>query len=659
MDKMMEMFEFVTDVEVLKELEHIFDDKGCKTLNAVRRKRRRKRANEEIKAMLGNVLKNVVKKEFKKRGFKDKFNEDEIQKINMIDDFLKSIIKCRESGAFSEIRNRFFFVCFKTTYIRRDGTKIECFYNKEINVEDLQYRKIEKYVAKAVYSLCQNRNIEVYFAVNSFKAVFDSGYFSVERKNQNILSSGCAFVDIDLPNEIQSLNLSDDELLGIIKTRFEQMTTNVKWTYAVKTGSGLHLYYALNESAYLETDEQKERYKELLRTLQITFKDIGSDINCIDCSRILRMPFSYNRKQKFGKEHREVRILEHNEVSYDVEELKNKLLFVQSGGMTQLFQDVLEDIFYYDNYEIQENDDNENYEMENDEYKACEIETGKEEIQNTTECNEKEEQIEGISKKSSSNSLNDFKYKGVQKHYDLSSETYYLCKDMKIWLLDRDLHIGVRHSLLFYFNYCWYVFNEITTFEGLLKRSLELNKIFKPALDEEEIIKLVEYNVGYMKSRKHNHKGIRHTKVQALLNFTNEEMKILKGSYGYTEEEIKQKRDDKNKARSKAYYYGKKQSSGKKIKSEEVKQQMEFIENNPLITYKEFYEKTGLSRASFNSYKRKLNINKGKRKDLLLEQWLNPFYENESITPSEYMEQLGCCQGCYYKYKKIFKNLSA
>ena len=674
-----EMFEFVTDENILKELEHIFEDDVCEDIETLETKltEKRQRSNLEIKYMLANVLGETVKKTFAKRKFNDDFSKADMIKINQIDEFLRNICFHQDEEMCPDTRKKYLFFCFRSTYQRKDGTIIETFYNKQVCQDDFDYKKIDKYLAKCLYRLCCNRHIEVFFAVNSFKALHEGRFYRVDRKKQNLLSSHAIYCDIDLPKELQE-NLSDVELLDFVKEKYDELYRNLKWSYAIKSGSGIHLYYALDKSVYLENEDQVEKYKEVLRELQENFCELGSDIRCIDAARLLRLPFSFNRKQKFGKDHKEVQILEYNDVSYDMLELKNKLSFVKNGGMQQLFQDVLEDVFPYC-YDTGDEQQAviQNYEIENQEAQE-EIENYESaEVQEVIENYEMEETEEGIEKIEIENQepqevidnceddgadkcrLKFFKYKGIQKHYDFGSETYYLCKDMMVWLLNRNWHETVRHSMFFYFNYCWYVFNEVRTYDELLKRSLELNKLFKPKLDEDEITKLVEYNLSYLKLRNQNHKGIKHTKVMALLNYTNEELEILFGVYAYTEEELMQKRKEKNKLKCKAYNAKQREQKSKlpNPKQKIREQQMEIIKNNPLISFKEFHELTGLSKMSFYNLKRQLNLSKEKRKELSLEHWLNPFYENESITVSEYTELMNCCKCCYYKYKRIFSKI--
>lgn len=662
-----EMFEFVTDENILKELEHIFEDDVCEDIETLETKftEKRKRSNLEIKYMLANALGNTVKKTFAKRKFKDDFSEADMIKINQIDEFLRNVCLHQDDEMFPDTRKKYLFFCFRSTYQRKDGTIIETFYNKQVCQDDFDY-KIDKYLAKCLYRLCCNRHIEVFFAVNSFKALNEGRFYRVDRKKQNLLSSCAIYCDIDLPKELQE-NLSDVELLDFVKEKYNELYRNLKYSYAIKSGSGLHLYYMLDKSVYLEMDDQVEGYKDVLRELQENFCELGSDIRCIDAARILRLPFSFNRKQKFGKDHKEVQILEYNDVSYDMLELKNKLSFVKSGGMQQLFQDVLEDVFPYcydtgdeqqaviQNYEIE----NQELQEEIENYESAEVQEVIENcgIQNC-EATEEHKEIEQYEDDEEADRcrLKFFKYKGIQKSYDFGSETYYLSKDIIMWILNRSWHETVRHSILFYLNYIWYVFNEVKTYDELLKRSMELNKLFNPRLDESEIVKLVEYNLSYLKSRNQNHRGIRHTKVMALLNFTDEELEILHGVYAYTEEELKQKREEKNKLRCKAYYAKQREQKNKLPKSKQKirEQQMEIIKNNPLISFKEFYELTGLSKVTFHKLKRQLNLSKEKMKELVLEHWLSPFYENESITVGEYMELMNCSVNCYYKYKRIF-----
>lgn len=74
------------------------------------------------------------------------------------------------------------------------------------------------------------------------------------------------------------------------------------------------------------------------------------------------------------------------------------------------------------------------------------------------------------------------------------------------------------------------------------------------------------------------------------------------------------------------------------------------------MSYKEFKEKTGLSKASYDIYKRELGIteNQKERAVRLANEYLQPFIDNPNITLQEYIKLMQCNRSTYYKYKKIY-----
>ena len=128
------------------------------------------RSDLEMKVLLSEATRSVVKQGFLKRHFKDVFTEEEMIKVKEIDEFLRAVSLHRNSPMLEDTRVKYTCIIFKATYRRKNGASIECFIPRFVNQEDFDY-KIPYFVAKCIYRLAQKRCIEVFFTVNSLRAV--------------------------------------------------------------------------------------------------------------------------------------------------------------------------------------------------------------------------------------------------------------------------------------------------------------------------------------------------------------------------------------------------------------------------------------------------------------------------------------------------------
>lgn len=594
----------------------------------------RRRSDLEVKAELAIALRKVVNKAFRKKDFDDNFTEAELEKIKEIDTFLRMVSQHKNPEGFDETRKKYLYICCKSKYVRKDGTEIMVFVNRPIDQDDFNYKKVDMFIAKCFYHLSLNRHIEVYFGVNSFKGIVREGKFRIERKQDNVVSSCCLFTDIDLPKELQEL--SDEEVLSMIKEDYEELFINVPPTYIIRSGGGVHIYFCFEESFYLENEEQQEEYRCALKTLQLLFESFGGDPAVVDRTRILRSPHSYNRKDKYGKQGKEVSILEFNDITYDFVQLKKDLEFLLEGGMEGLQEDILDDIFMdYDYSYIEETD---------------EAET----IQETEEPKSRKRERK---EHTAIQRMIDFQYKGIQPYYDYNNEQHYLARDLMIWLQNRDNHESKRHKILFFFHYIWYVLNGIRTEERLMERSLKLNTYFKPSLDNHELEELVKYNIRYLNAREHKPRNIRHMIIQSELHFTDEELTITQGIYCDTYKEYEEKRRIRGNIKDYERYIRTREEQGKRPKGEAKQKNLEIIKQNPLISYREFHELTGLSKTTYDDYKKVLNYDREFRKKLIRDKWLQPFKDTPKISCSEYCKLMNCSKATFEKYRAIFNKL--
>lgn len=598
------------------------------------------RSDLELKYMQGVALQKTVRKAFLKRGFKDSFTEEEMIKIMEIDTFLRAVSLHKDNPMFEDKQIKYICLSLCSRYKRKNGATVSVFYNKFVNQEDFEYQKIPYYIAKCIYKLIRNRHIEVFFAVNSFKAsCIKEKVYIPERKGENVVSSCALYTDIDLPSEL--VNLSNEEILSLLRADYQELFANLEPSYIVRSGGGVHLYYQLNESYYIKTQEQRTFYVEALRSLQLLFEDYGADCRCVDITRILRVPYSRNRKPKYGSsDGKEVSIIYKSDSTYDMFELSDKLRFLLSGGLNGVCQGVLDDMFC--DYEEMEQELTE----ETDEPEVLEVPV------DTLEEIPKERKTTATVKR-----LIDYGYKGIQPYYNYNGETYFQNRDMMCFIQNRENHEGLRNTLLWFFSYNWYVYNGVRDYDSMLQRSEKLNEFFHPSLDRAELVTAVKYNFRDLDKREHFNKAIRNTTIQSYLHFTEEEKRCcLRGLYYDTYEEYLNAVRLKKIRESSDRYTKQLEQNGALRRTEQKALNMRILEENPLMSYREFYQLTGLSRPTYDIYKRELGNSREKHFSLHKEYYLQPFIDNPNISSNEYMELLNCSYKTFIKYRKIYRD---
>lgn len=602
--------------------------------------------DSKIKTLLGQALKKVVKAGFHKRGFKDEFTPKEMEKIRQIDSFLREVNLHKDDPMFPSDNVKYTCISFKGNYVKKDGTVISCFYNHFVNQEDFNYNKIPYYVAKCIYRLGQKRCIEVFFCVNTLKAtlinekaVFLEGrkkVFLPERKGDNLYSATSIYTDIDLPEEL--IKLPDDEILSILMEDYSELFSNLQPSFICRSGGGIHLYYTFKVSDSLYNDDKKFAYIEMLRDLQNIFVDKGSDIRCVEPVRLLRVPYCVNRKPKYGKDGKEVRIIYNSNKRYTMSELQSKVRFLREGGMTSLFEGVINDIFM--DYEVQTITDDE-----------------LEEIIEIPIENLEEEKPKPKAKSQRTQKLIDFGYKGIQEYYNYNAEVHYQNRDLMVWLQNRESHDGVRHDLLFVFLVNWYVFNKIRTINGLVEKAKSLNDFFSPQLDELDVETTVK---SAFKRFEENHrlKGIKNITIQNRFGFTQQEKeKCCKGIYCETQEEYLKERREKDMKGCREYYRTKvkplndaimaaRGPSEKEIAKENA---LQLLRDNPFMSTKEFCEKTGYSSMSFSRFNKEIGNTIEKRLAVRREEYFKVLDENPQISCKEFVEKFQCSRNVFWR----------
>ena len=263
---------------------------------------------EAVGRALFQNIKEKVKKAFSKRNWEESFTEEELEEIKEIDCFLRRVHVHENFSDPDDTADKYFILAVKGSCEDSYGNSYSIFYHKAVKQSVFFYKKVPLYVAKAIYKLCVDESVEVFYAVNSFEVrKSDKGFYTVERKRKNVASAKCLYTDIDLPEDYQKLG--NKALLEVLKEEYKDIFAKVPPSYIVRSGGGIHLYYCLFESFSLY-GENEERFKEDgLRPLMKIFEDIGADAHVVDAVRVLRLPNSVNRKPKYGPDGKKVEII--------------------------------------------------------------------------------------------------------------------------------------------------------------------------------------------------------------------------------------------------------------------------------------------------------------------------------------------------------------
>lgn len=621
------------------------------------------RTKDEVKLGLSRALNNTVNQAFHKRGFSDDFSEEELEEIKEIDSFLKRVSLYRGEGFGMEDDYQFFFLCCKAK-IHYYGKEISCFANKPIPLKKIKEEKdIQFYVAKAIYKLIKKKNIEVYYAVNTFVSGYTlSGRRYPQRIGECVSHSNAVFCDIDLPEEMHEMK--DEDVLELLTDGYEEVFLNIPVSFAIRSGGGIHLYFELEQTVDLQSEPMDELWRDTMKCLQKVFQDFGADNQALDKSRLLRLPNSINRKEKYG-EGKKVRIMYDSKRTYDLEDLNKKLHFVLEGGIAGLFEEIATQIDDITFYAALEHDSSFYDDMpEEDPFKEIvymeSSEINKEEIQKQTDDEElTEEEKTAIRKAENKKKLSellrkkkkDVKYKGISVDYNsIEPSEFWQNRDLIFWILNRDSHDGYRHHLLFILGVNWYYIKNIKEEEQLKEKWRTVNKYLNPPLDDLEGFTKATYQYFCKKTKFH---GIRNSTIETIFGFTEEEKQIVIGNY-YSEEEP-EKRMQKERQNRRIRYERYIHKKGRITKQERRDNHKQLLIDNPKMTFKEFHTLTGRSRKSFSSFRQELGI-VGISKNL--EKYIKFFEEEEDTSVEAFIDKFHLSEDSYKYYRRIISNLN-
>lgn len=114
---------------------------------------------------------------------------------------------------------------------------------------------------------------------------------------RNIVASNCYFVDIDeVIMEKPVYNCTQEEIKQYLVSTYPFLK-ECGFSYCLMSGRGLHLYFTLKNTEYLFGEKYRNgRRIEHRKLTGDLIKLMGADSACKNLNRVLRVPFSVNRK---------------------------------------------------------------------------------------------------------------------------------------------------------------------------------------------------------------------------------------------------------------------------------------------------------------------------------------------------------------------------
>jgi len=250
-------------------------------------------------------------------------------------------------------------------------------------------------------------------------------------------------------------------------------------------------------------------------------------------------------------------------------------------------------------------------------------------------------------------------YEGIMVDYKtFSSEPYYV-RDILFFLANRKCSEGIRHSTIFFLLFAWYYFSRIHDTDTLFRKMKYVNDTyFKPSLSEEEILSQTKSNLQYVISLGHRFKRFKNETIARYYQPTQEEMQLTIGNY--YEKDSKDYKNKKQAMESKSWmksYHKKKAEKGIQTytwKGQETKA-YEFLKEHPYLTSTEA-QKEGISLRQYYKLIDKVRSELGiviQKKDLE-----SCFIENPDITFKEFFERTGGSRTSYQNYRRKYKSKS-
>ena len=360
--------------------------------------------------------------------------------------------------------------------------------------------------------------------------------------------------DIDSVKGSEELDINsfdyNNKLLQLLYKNYP-ISSIIKPSKIVGSGSGVHLYFDIDTVEF--NNETRKKYHDILYRLTYVY---NGDFNCVDIARILRPPYTYNRKEKFHKP-KKVEILENNSKRYKLYEFEQLLNTYDLENIKSIPEGFIEIENCFDfpfthnesleiNDLIKKKDDvifiedkdlfNDEIPLKDNQNKIIVID---EEIMDS-----KTQKIQR--KKDNYFILSDYKQND-------NFPNNYLVQDLLFYIQNRNgFCVGARRNLLFCFyfafrQYC--LMNE----KNAVVYTMLINKMFQEPLPQNELEYYFEYLSNY-----NLYRGIKNMKVASLLHFREEEILYMRGIYTNDVKEKRIIRQEKARERYRMNYRKKK-----------------------------------------------------------------------------------------------------
>ena len=330
---------------------------------------------------------------------------------------------------------------------------------------------------------------ELFISCNLYK-----GRENPRRTKANVIASRCLYVDIDkvIGSEDLDINSKDynNQLLDLFYKNYE-LAGYIKPTKIIASGSGLHLYFYLREMLFFD-DVIREEYIKTLRKLTLYF---NGDMNCVDVSRILRLPSTYNKKEKFNQP-KQVEVLQSNYIK-GVFDTKIRVEYT-IGKIKQLIGRYEKEHRFQDGEKIP-------FTGEAISYKPI-----KESGRQNKNTNKKKDDYFCLS----------------TYEIDDNFPNQYLIQDLLYYIKNRNGYCkGTRRNLLFIFYFCFKQYIQMS-YEQSCEYVYKINNLFNEPLKDNEVKELLDYLESYDLRN-----GFKNIKVAELFNFNPEEIRNMRGTY--------------------------------------------------------------------------------------------------------------------------------
>lgn len=497
----------------------------------------------------------------------------ELQKLN---EFLLQNYQC----------NSIYDKCKKQICISFRNIKTKEFYNKYFDCSSIApKRKTTCPLSYLIYKLNDLADYEIFIACNILQSRAEQS-----RQQYNFRFSNILYVDIDVVKGSETLDInSADYNKNLLRLLYENypIIATITPSKIIGSGSGVHLYFDIDTVEFNNVTRLK--YHDILYRLTYVF---DGDFNCVDVARILRPPYTYNRKEKFNNP-KKVEILESNSKRYKLYELEQLLNVYDLKNVQQIPEGFIEIENCFE-FPFSENDNNN---FDNLKGKVDDtIFIDEDDLLNDEEIITDNWKIEILSDenttihKKQKKADNIFNLTDYKQNDDFPNN--YLVQDLLFYIQNRNgFCIGARRNILFCFyfafrQYC--LMNE----KNAVAYTMLINKMFKKPLPQSDL----EYYFKYL-SEYNLYRGIKNIKVANLLHFREEEIIYMRGIYTADMEEKRLIRQERAKERYRTNYKKKKPDRNTIITC---------IINNPLKTNVELADILHISTKTIQRIKKTL-----------------------------------------------------